>query len=166
MGSIATTNARELSHALRQDYLRWRPEVRAVVAAVCYRRLEDGEIEFLLVRTRAGRWTFPKGGVDGDRTAAAAAAREAYEEAGVRGQVESVAFTWYLHSKKRDAHTVNAHLCEVTELEMPREAYRAPHWFSAEKAKKRLREERQSPYAEELERVVDHAVRRVTNSHS
>jgi 8-oxo-dGTP pyrophosphatase MutT (NUDIX family) len=159
LGSVAFSKVRELNQSIRQDYLRWRPEVRAVVAAVCYRRQINGDIEFLLVRTRAGRWTFPKGGVDGDPSDAAAAAREAYEEAGVRGRVEPLPFTWYLHAKKRDAHTVTAHLCEVLRLETPVETYRMPCWFSVEKAKQRLREERPSPYAEELERVIDHAVR-------
>ena len=161
MGSVDFSKVRELDHALRQDFLRWRPEYRTVVAAVCYRRQANGEVEFLLVRTRAGRWTFPKGGVDGDATSADAAAREAYEEAGVHGRVEALAFTWYLHSKKRDAHTVIAHLCEVVSLDAPLEDYRAPRWFSAGKAKQRLREERLSPYVEELERVVDDALRRV-----
>ena len=50
------------------------------VASVCY-RLKGDEPEFLLVRTRSGRWTFPKGGVDDDATHADAAAREAFEEA-------------------------------------------------------------------------------------
>jgi 8-oxo-dGTP pyrophosphatase MutT (NUDIX family) len=138
-----------------------------VVAAVCYRRQQNGAIEFLLVRTRAGRWTFPKGGVDGDPSAAAAAAREAHEEAGVRGRVEATAFTRYLHYKNRSAgHTVNAHLCQVLHLETPREVYRAPRWFSAEKAKRRLREDRPGRYAEELARVVDHAVRHLESNHS
>jgi 8-oxo-dGTP pyrophosphatase MutT (NUDIX family) len=127
---------------------------------VCYRRQVNGQIEFLLVRTRAGRWTFPKGGVSGDPTPAIAAAREAHEEAGVRGQVEPLAFTSYLHSKNAsDTHAVNAHLCRVLHLDAPRERFRAPRWFSAESAKQRLREERVGIYAEELERVVDRAVR-------
>src|SRR5207244_2308926 len=33
------------------------------VAAVCY-RIRGSGIEFLLVQTRGGRWTFPKGGVE------------------------------------------------------------------------------------------------------
>lgn len=152
---------------LRQGLLWSRPAERRVVAAVCYRREANGEIEFLLVRTRAGRWTFPKGGVDGDPTAAAAAAREAHEEAGVRGRVEPFAFTRYRHYKSRgEAHTVNAHLCKVLHLETPRETYRAPRWFSAEKAKRRLREGRPERYAEELLRLVDHAVRYLESSHS
>jgi 8-oxo-dGTP pyrophosphatase MutT (NUDIX family) len=133
-----------------------------VVAAVCYRRQANGEIEFLLVRTRAGKWTFPKGGVDGDPTAAIAAAREAHEEAGVRGQVEALPFARYTHYKNASvAHTVNAHLCRVLHLETPRELFRTPRWFSAERAKRRLREERPGAHAEELERVVDRAIRRL-----
>jgi 8-oxo-dGTP pyrophosphatase MutT (NUDIX family) len=127
---------------------------------VCYRRQSNGKIEFLLVRTRSGRWTFPKGGVDGDPTAATAAAREAHEEAGVHGRVEALAFACYLHYKSSsNAHSVNAHLCRVLRLETPRELFRMPRWFSADRAKRRLREARPSAYAEELERVVDEAVR-------
>ena len=58
-----------------------------------------------------------------------------------------------------DAHPVNAHLCRVVHLETPRELFRTPRWFSAESAKRRLREARPNFYAEELERVVDYAVR-------
>jgi 8-oxo-dGTP pyrophosphatase MutT (NUDIX family) len=166
LASVDFTKVRELDRAVRQGVWRRRPEYREVVAAVCYRRKTNGAVEFLLVRTRTGRWTFPKGGVDGDPSAAAAAAREAYEEAGVRGRVEPLAFTCYLHSKNRDAHTVDAYLCEVLHLETPCERYRTPRWFSADKAKQRLREERTVPYAEELERVVDDAVLRVARRHS
>jgi 8-oxo-dGTP pyrophosphatase MutT (NUDIX family) len=151
------TSDRDLKQSLN-----WRPVGRAVVAAVCYRRQPNREVEFLLVRTRSGRWTFPKGGVDSDPTPAIAAAREAYEEAGVFGLVEPLAFTWYLHSKNgSDAQSVSAHLCKVVHLETPAELFRTPRWFSAERAKRRLREQRLASYADELERVVDHAVRLV-----
>lgn len=165
LASADFATVRGLKQSLRQSYLWNNPVERRVVAAVCYRQQANGEVEFLLVRTRAGRWTFPKGGVDGDPTAAFAAAREAHEEAGVHGRVEPLAFTRYLHYKSRsDAHTVNAHLCKVLHLETPRELYRTPRWFSADKAKRRLREARPSRYAQELERVVDQAVRCVIGS--
>lgn len=141
----------------------------AKVAAVCYRVNGESEIEFLLVRTASGRWTFPKGGIDGDANAAAAAAREAFEEAGVRGRVEPSAFTRYLHRKRnpfRRARTretaVEAYLCRVLELEAPLEIDRDPTWFSASRAKRRLRESRAAKYGAELERVVDHAVERIS----
>jgi len=149
-----------LTQSLRQE--RWELSGRMVVAAVCYQREANGDVEFLLVRTRSGRWTFPKGGVDGDPTEASAAAREAHEEAGVRGEIEAQAFTWYLHCKLgSDVHPVNAHLCRVVYLETPHERFRTPQWFSAERAKRHLREDRPSFYAEELERVVDRAVLRL-----
>src|SRR2546427_12586408 len=58
------------------------------VAAVCY-RIRGSGIEFLLVQTRGGRWTFPKGGVEPGLTHAQAAALEAYEEAGAHGDRKS-----------------------------------------------------------------------------
>src|SRR5450631_3708050 len=46
------------------------------VAAVCY-RMSDGSVEFLLVRTRKGRWIFPKGSAEPGLSHAQAAALEA-----------------------------------------------------------------------------------------
>lgn len=160
---FAGANGEGLGFLIRQAWRRWRGSERTVVAAVCYRVLPDGEIEFLLVRTRSGRWTFPKGGIDGDPSAAAAAAREAYEEAGVLGRVELRSFAGYLHAKGgRVVHRVAAHLCEVLRQEKPSESYRAPTWFSPDKAKRRLREHRREAYGNELERIVDSAVSRLS----
>jgi 8-oxo-dGTP pyrophosphatase MutT (NUDIX family) len=138
---------------------------RVHVAAVCY-RVREGELEFLLVRTRNGHWTFPKGGVDGDATHADAAAREAYEEAGVRGWVEHAPFSSYRHCKPRRRsrrHTilVHAHLCEVKHLVAPREGYRNPTWFRTSKAKQRLRKFRTPEFAAELSVVIDQATQRI-----
>lgn len=139
---------------------------RIHVAAVCY-RLKGSEPEFLLVRTRSGRWTFPKGGVDGDATNAEAAAREAYEEAGVKGEIENDPFHWYFHSKgdrirSRGAVVpVHAHLCEVDRLVSPQEDHRDPTWFNADKARRRLRENRAPEFASEVIQVIDRAVSRI-----
>src|SRR5437763_9565582 len=135
------------------------------VAAVCY-RVRKGEIEFLLVQTRGGRWTFPKGSVEPGLTHAQAAALEAFEEAGVHGRMEEISFTRYVRRKGSGGSSaievgVSAHLCEVLRLGPPQEFNRNRTWFSAEKAKRRLREERSPDYGAELARVVDRAVARV-----
>jgi len=139
------------------------------VAAVCYRVRSTG-IEFLLVKTHgSGRWTFPKGSAEPGLTHAQAAALEAFEEAGVHGRMEEVSFATYVRRKPGDsgksaasgAQIVNAHLCEVTRLEAPPEFDRSPTWFSPEKAKCGLREDRSADYAAELARVVDRAVARI-----
>jgi 8-oxo-dGTP pyrophosphatase MutT (NUDIX family) len=146
---------------LRLAHLRRLKECEKV-AAVCYRVRPNG-IQFLLVQTRGGRWTFPKGSVEPGLTHAQSAALEAFEEAGVHGRMEEASFTRYLHRKRRSTAnvTVNAHLCEVTRLETPPELGRNRTWFSVEQAKERLREGRKPDYGNELARVVDRAVTRV-----
>lgn len=143
-------------------------------------------IEFLLVRTRGGRWIFPKGGVEEGLTQAQSAALEAFEEAGVHGRIEEMPFARYrlakssskksVLQKKSNAkekatraanatrvaeETVTAHLCEVSHLEAPQELYRTPTWFSAEKAKRRLSGDRDRSFGEELAAIVDRAVSRI-----
>lgn len=137
------------------------------VAAVCYRIGKSG-IEFLLVRTRGGRWTFPKGSTEPGLTHAQAAALEAFEEAGVHGRIEEASFTRYVkpgNGAKRGL-TVNAHICEVSRLDPPQEANRDRTWFSPQRAKQSLSEGRNSAYANELCRVVDRAVRKIEQERS
>jgi 8-oxo-dGTP pyrophosphatase MutT (NUDIX family) len=135
------------------------------VAAVCF-RVRSAGIEFLLVRTGSGHWTFPKGNAEPGLTHAQAAALEAYEEAGVHGRMEEVSFARYVRRKRGGSQNsieiaVSAHLCEVSRLDPPQEFDRDPTWFAPEKAKRRLREDRTSDYAAELARVIDRAVNRI-----
>jgi len=137
------------------------------VAAVCFRVRKDGA-EFLLVQTRKRRWTFPKGSTEPGLTHAQAAALEAFEEAGVHGRMEEVPFTRYVRRKRdrmrraaANQRSVSAHLCEVLRLGTPQEFNRNPTWFSPEKAKRRLRDERTPEYGAELARVIDRAVTRI-----
>jgi 8-oxo-dGTP pyrophosphatase MutT (NUDIX family) len=154
MGSGAST---KLVRPLR------RQKARQQVAAVCYRIGRRG-VEFLLVQTRGGRWIFPKGGVEPGLTLAQSAALEALEEAGVHGRIEEIPFTRYFR-RAPDAGisdpAVAAYLCEVTRREAPQEANRNPTWFSAEKAKLRLRQDRAREFGEELARVIDRAASRI-----
>jgi len=145
---------------------------RQQVAAVCYRHSHHG-LEFLLVQTRSGRWIFPKGGVEPGLTQAQSAALEAFEEAGVHGRIEEMPFARYYtrksdrkHSRKTEGssargESVTVHLCEVSYLEPPQELDRRPTWFSPEKAKRRLHEEREAEFGDELASVVDRAVSRI-----
>jgi 8-oxo-dGTP pyrophosphatase MutT (NUDIX family) len=137
---------------------------REQAAAVCYRVGGRG-VEFLLVRTRGGRWTFPKGGIEPGLTRAQSAALEAFEEAGVHGRIELASFARYVRrapSKSGDKSIlVLAFLCEVLRLAKPQEPKRNRTWFPAEKAKRRLQEGRASECGAELAAVVDRAVVRV-----
>lgn len=146
------------------------------VAAVCYRMGSEG-VEFLLIRTRgSGRWTFPKGSTEAGLTHAQAAALEAFEEAGVHGRIEEASFARYVRRKKSDGRksrgaseketAVNAHLCEVSRLSPSQESNRDRTWFSAQDARRRLREGREAREGASFARVVDRAVGRIERLHS
>jgi len=137
-------------------------ESRKQVAAVCY-RIRKRKLEFLLVRTRKGRWTFPKGGVVHGLTKAQSAALEAFEEAGVHGRIEETSFTSYTLRKQGNSSeaVTHAHLCEVLRLDTPQEANRTPTWFPPEQTQACLRERRALDDARALARVVERAVFRI-----
>jgi len=149
------------------------------VAAVCYRIRGTG-IEFLLVRTRKGRWTFPRGGAESGLTYAQAAALEAFEEAGVHGRIEEASFARYRRGKRANVQpnvranaqtnaqesatpgtVVHAYLCEVLRLGPPQEFNRDRTWFSPERAKSQLRESRNAENGADIARIVDRAVVRI-----
>lgn len=138
------------------------------VAAVCYRR-RGSSVEFLLVNTNGGgKWTFPKGDPESSLSHGQAAAREAWEEAGVRGSIESRHFCLYLHSKGifwkppgvRE-YVIKAFLLEVEREEQAPEATRNPTWFGPEEARKILAKGREVKYARELQAVVDRALEKI-----
>ena len=160
-------HSREVHPSLSSSLLRRSRGVEQA-AAVCY-RMSGHAVEFLLVRTRAGRWTFPKGGIEPGMTHAQSAALEAYEEAGVHGRIEITSFARYLRRAASKPHAksilVFAFLCEVHRLGKPHESKRSRTWFSAEKAKRRLRKGRTEACGSEMAAVVDRALDRVCRLH-
>jgi phosphohistidine phosphatase len=65
-------------------------EVRYEQSAVIPYRFVGSQLELLLITTlQKKRWTIPKGLIEAELGAAASACQEAWEEAGVTGQVSS-----------------------------------------------------------------------------
>lgn len=127
------------------------------VAAVCYRR-RGSQLEFLLVNTSSGRWTFPKGHLEPGMSESAAAAQEAREEAGAVGSIDRNHFHSYLHTSRQNEYPIRAFLMCVEQRQDPRETFRRPSWFSPAEAKQKLSRMRHGKYAAELQRVIDSAV--------
>ena len=71
------------------------------VAALVWRRSGYG-LQILLVTSRtSGRWVLPKGWAEEGENPAMAAAREAFEEAGIIGSASPEPIGSYLYAKKR-----------------------------------------------------------------
>jgi 8-oxo-dGTP pyrophosphatase MutT (NUDIX family) len=140
------------------------------VAAVCY-RVREFSLEFLLVNTTAGKWTFPKGRIEPDLSPSESAAREALEEAGAKGRIADEHFGTYLDTKRAFGREnrireicIAAYLFEVGSTVRPQEGDRNPTWFNPQETQERLAERRDPKYAHGLARIVDAAVDRVQSS--
>lgn len=104
-------------------------------------RWTGGHAEILLVTTRTtGRWTVPKGWPMADSLGAECAAREAFEEAGVRGHVEPYSLGIYEYWKQakggRTFLQVTAFALHVEDIawDWPERKQRKRAWFSPEVA--------------------------------
>lgn len=82
-------------------------------------RTRNGELEVLLVTSSTRkRWIIPKGHIEPNMTSRDSAAKEAYEEAGVRGRVHRVPLGRYEHDSPQEAAIVEVYLMEV-DAELP-----------------------------------------------
>lgn len=105
-------------------------------------------LEILLITSReTRRWVIPKGWPMPEKSPAESAAQEAYEEAGIRGQIEAQAIGHYGYSKRqrggaKKRFRVDVFAMEVAEvLDLWPEAHeRARHWLSPAEAAIRVDE--------------------------
>lgn len=106
------------------------------VAALCW-RMRKGGVQVLLITSRdTGRWVIPKGWPMAGLSTAAAAAREAWEEAGVEGKVQETCLGEFGYDKlARMAVTVRCrvavHALQVQALKsrFPEAGQRRREWF-------------------------------------
>lgn len=116
-------------------------------AALCYRK-KGRKVEVLLITSRGtGRWILPKGWPMFRKSPAEAAAREAWEEAGVVGTPKETyiglySYTKVISAKKARPCVALVYPVKVKELadKYPEKRERKRAWFSPKKAAKRVAE--------------------------
>ena len=119
---------------------------RQQYAALPWRTRRDGKTSVLLVTSRRrGRWIIPKGWPERNEPAFATASREAFEEAGIIGDIYPNPLTRYEYLKTlRDG---SLEKCQVTVFSMKvygtrshwrEQGKRQRQWFTAEEAWARL----------------------------
>ncbi|RMD48409.1 MAG: NUDIX domain-containing protein [Alphaproteobacteria bacterium] len=119
---------------------------RRQVGALCLRR-KKGRLKVLLITSRdTGRWIIPKGWPIEGLAPHQAAAREAWEEAGVVGRVGAAPLGSYRYGKRRKGGVIP---CEVTVFPVaveklvkryPERSQRRRRWMGLRKAAKRVDE--------------------------
>ncbi len=122
-------------------------DIRSQFAALVY-RVRDGKLQFLMITSRGtGRWIIPKGWPMVGMRPAEAAAQEAWEEAGVIGEVSDQCLGLYSYYKTNPSFgtlpcVVNVYPVAAKKLakKFPEAGQRRRKWFSAKKAAKLVRE--------------------------
>ncbi len=121
-------------------------DVRAQFAALCW-RIKNDKVEVCIVTSRTRkRWIIPKGWPMDNQTPAAAAATEAFEEAGVSGDALDLCLGVYIYNKPGKVDNAPiitmVYPVHVTHVhsKWPEKHQRRRKWLSPEKAAKKLSE--------------------------
>lgn len=121
---------------------------RMQVGALCWRWAANGVFKVLLITSRdTGRWVIPKGWPMRKRSEAEAAAREAFEEAGARGDVDERSLGRFSYDKQLGHGRAVSVLVRVFALQVralvrkyPEFGQRRIKWFAADKAARKVAE--------------------------
>lgn len=121
----------------------------------------QGQIVFLLITSRrSGRWIFPKGELIEDMTPWALAAHEAFEEAGVKGEIDTKPIGSYRTMKtlsiRRQPIIVDLYPLRVVEQldEWPEKGQRHRHWAILPEAKRLLSDSKLAELATRLSKSL------------
>jgi 8-oxo-dGTP pyrophosphatase MutT (NUDIX family) len=123
-------------------------------------RWRDGALEFCFITSiRARRWGFPKGLIDPGETAVEAALKEAWEEAGLRGEIVGDALGSYQYEKWGERLDVEVFVMRVQSAadDWQESAQRERRWAGLEEAMQLItgdKRERFLPHAIELARTT------------
>lgn len=126
-------------------------------AVIPYRiRLLTRKLEICLITNRRGtRWILPKGVVEPSLSPQASAAKEAWEEAGVKGIVMDRELGSYSYGKWGGLCTVTVYPMRVkTILRYWPESYRERRWFSLEEAMARIDDPELKPMLKSLPQAL------------
>ncbi len=105
-------------------------------------RVRDGKIEVLLITTRDHQhWVIPKGSISNGMSPSDSAAKEAWEEAGVIGQVDTQKIGTYKYRKRGKTFHVKMYLLPVETVseDYPEVSQRQRQWLDVNLAVKQVK---------------------------
>lgn len=139
--------------------LRDRPAYYYNQSSVIPYRIREGRVEILVVMSsKRKHWVVPKGVSDPATSLQASAAKEAFEEAGVEGEVGETALGSYQYEKWGAPCTVQVYPMRVSHIldeEHWEESHRGREWLSPKQAVKRVKQPELKPMIEALEAQLE-----------
>lgn len=112
-------------------------------SAVIPFRFVDKNLQCLLITSqRKKRWVIPKGIIESNLTASDSAAKEAFEEAGIKGKIYPEIIGNYQYQKWGGTCHVKIYLLEVSEVfsQWEEAHFRERQWVTVEQAIQRIEE--------------------------
>jgi 8-oxo-dGTP pyrophosphatase MutT (NUDIX family) len=116
-------------------------------------RTSDSRTQVCIIRRKgSGKWGIPKGFIDSGDTREQAALTEAYEEAGLAGEIVGKSIGTYDYKKGSVTLTVAVFLMEVLEEHptWPEMSFRERRWCSVERARSLLKNHRVRPLLDRI----------------
>lgn len=112
-------------------------------AVIPYRKNDDGSIDIMLVTTKEGNWTIPKGTIEDDLSPRASAAKEALEEAGISGKVKKKKVGTYSYKKWGENYFVKVYKMKVKKIysKWDEKHFRERLWIPLKKVSKFINHE-------------------------
>ncbi|OUL36079.1 NUDIX hydrolase [Nostoc sp. 106C] len=120
------------------------PKVNKVLkqSGVIPYRIQDGKVEVLLITSRDRQnWVMPKGDIPNGMSPPDSAAKEAWEEAGVIGQVNTREIGTYKYRKQGKNYRVKMYLLpvEAESEDYPEAGHRERQWLDVSNAIRRIK---------------------------
>ncbi|MGN7610575.1 NUDIX hydrolase [Magnetococcales bacterium HHB-1] len=112
-------------------------------AVIPFRYGQNDVLEVLLITSRKKkRWVIPKGVKEPELSPEDSASKEAFEEAGIEGQVLAGSIGFYQYEKWGGTCSVSVYVMKVAHvLETWPESHRDREWLSVEEAAARMKEQ-------------------------
>ena len=123
-------------------------------------RIVDGQVVFLMITSRrSANWVFPKGSIEKGQAPTDTAAQEAFEEAGVRGEIAEEPVGAYLHPRNDEEESmVRVLLFPMLVTEQfdvwPEEPQRFRHWALLPQVRSLMASRKAARIAAEFSRKV------------
>jgi len=134
-----------------------KPEFEIKHSCVIPYRISNGSIELLLITSiKKQKWIFPKGFIEFNLSAFESAKKEAYEEAGVIGENETVELGSFELKKKNSSSYVKIFSMEVTKelKDYPEKNLRKRKWFTVKEALENIENSDINNFVNKLEMKV------------